>query len=372
MLRLLVRRNAVVSSSGPCRLVVSLFSFYSVEAAPGTISMAEHLVSSWGLSEAVASRASKSLARLKSTENPDAVLKFLRSQGFHSSHLDRIVGMLPILLCRNVEKTLAPQFRSLREIGFSESDLVDIIPRHSCLINQSVHNIVLPKLQFWECLLGSREVLLKFLKKQRLLLGSEKRVNLNLKFLRNECGISRERVSLVVRKTPRFILQSLDSLRALVRRADEFGVPRHSKTFLWTLFALRKVSRDTVNTKLKLMMKFGLTESEILTAVRMAPSLLGLSQEELHKKMEFFINEVGLMPSCIAHQPTHLLYSLEKRVIPRFRAMEILKSKGLCANLSLLTYLILPNPKFIEKFILPNEENVPELLKIISVAGKGG
>ncbi|KAG6508877.1 hypothetical protein ZIOFF_034259 [Zingiber officinale] len=79
-------------------------------------------------------------------------------------------------------------------------------------------------------------------------------------------AITQERVSLVVRSNPSFIIQSLDSLRALVRRADEFRVPRHSKMFLWTLYSLRKVSQDIVNTKFKLLMKFGLTESEILTA----------------------------------------------------------------------------------------------------------
>ncbi|KAG6505427.1 hypothetical protein ZIOFF_037783 [Zingiber officinale] len=184
-------------------------------------------------------------------------------------------------------------------------------------------------------------------------------------------AITQERVSLVVRSNPSFNLQSLDSLRALVRRADEFRVPRHSKMFLWTLYSLRKVSQDIVNTKFKLLMKFGLTESDILTTVRMTPTLLCVSQKELHKKMEFFINEVGLTPSCIAHQPTHLLYSLEKRIIPRFRAVEILKSKGLCAKLSMLNYLVLPNSKFIKNFVLPNEENAPELLKIISMADKG-
>ncbi|XP_042446556.1 uncharacterized protein LOC122031514 [Zingiber officinale] len=188
--------------------------------------------------------------------------QLVNSWGFHGSHLDRIICTLPSLLYSNVEKTLAPKFRSLREIGFSESDLVDIIPKNTNPINKSMCGSVLSKLQFWKCLLGSREVLLKCLKKQRLFIfiGSKKRVNLNLIFLRNECGIPQERVSLVVRSTSNFILQSLDSLWALVRRADEFGVPRHSKMFLWTLYSLRKASQDIVNTKFKLLLKFGLIQ----------------------------------------------------------------------------------------------------------------
>ncbi|KAG6470706.1 hypothetical protein ZIOFF_071783 [Zingiber officinale] len=70
-----------------------LFSSYFVKAAPATISIAEQLVNSWGLSEAVASRTSKSLAHLKSIEKPDVILKFLISQGFHGSHLDSVVRM---------------------------------------------------------------------------------------------------------------------------------------------------------------------------------------------------------------------------------------------------------------------------------------
>ncbi|KAG6468962.1 hypothetical protein ZIOFF_073657 [Zingiber officinale] len=99
MLRSVVRRNVAVSSSfGPRRLMVLLFSSllfssYSVKAAPATISIAEQLINSWGLSEAVASRTSKSLAHLKSTEKPDVILKFLKSQRFHGSHLDSAVRM---------------------------------------------------------------------------------------------------------------------------------------------------------------------------------------------------------------------------------------------------------------------------------------
>ncbi|KAG6468960.1 hypothetical protein ZIOFF_073655 [Zingiber officinale] len=94
MLRSVVRRNVAVSSSfGPRRLMVLLFSSYSVKAAPTTISIAEQLVNSCGFSEAVASRTSKSLAHLKSTEKPDVILKFLISQRFHSSHLDSAVRM---------------------------------------------------------------------------------------------------------------------------------------------------------------------------------------------------------------------------------------------------------------------------------------
>ncbi|THU42897.1 hypothetical protein C4D60_Mb00t08830 [Musa balbisiana] len=202
------------------------------------------------------------------------------------------------------------------------------------------------------------------------LLQRREEIASNLKFSRDECGIPEERVSLVLRCYPQFISQKPESLRSLVAKADELGMPRQSRMFMWTLNILQRVSKERFEAKVELMRRFGWSESEFSSAVRKAPTFLGISLDMMRRKMEFLINVVGYTPSFIASQPSILLYSLQKRVIPRFRVTETLKLKGLWTGQCMFTsILVFSNTKFMEKFVLPHKENVPELLDILRVAG---
>ncbi|CAL9122847.1 unnamed protein product [Musa acuminata var. zebrina] len=220
----------------------------------------------------------------------------------------------------------------------------------------------------WESLLGSRELVLKHLKKTRWFFFSsvEKTLHPNLKFLRDECGIPEERVSVVLRSHPKLISQKPESLRALVARADELGMPRQSRMFVRTLDALHNVSQERFEAKVELMRSFGWSESEFSSAVRKAPTFLCISLDMLRRKVEFFINVVGYTPSFIASHPNLLLLSLQKTVIPRFRVLEMLNTKGLWTRRGkFLSYVQLSNTKFMEKIVLPYKEKVPELLDIL-------
>ncbi|CAL9771440.1 unnamed protein product [Musa acuminata subsp. burmannicoides] len=147
-------------------------------------------------------------------------------------------------------------------------------------------------------------------------------------------------------------------------------MPRQSRMFVWTLDVLQMVSKERFEAKFELMRSFGWSESEFSSAVRKAPTFLCISLDMLRRKVEFFINVVGYTPSFIANKSNLLLFCLQKRVIPRFRVTEMLKSKGLLTGQAKFTYILqLSDTKFMEKFVLPHEENVPELLDILRVEG---
>ncbi|THU42896.1 hypothetical protein C4D60_Mb00t08820 [Musa balbisiana] len=145
----------------------------------------------------------------------------------------------------------------------------------------------------------------------------------NLKFLTDECGIPEERVSIIVKRSPRFITQKPESLRALVVRADELGVPRQSRMYMWTLDVFHNVSKERFEAKVELMRSFGWSESEFSSAVRKNPTFLGISHDMLRRKVDFFFNVVGYTPSFIADKSNLLLYSLQKRIAPQ--AISIMK-----------------------------------------------
>ncbi|CAL9122815.1 unnamed protein product [Musa acuminata var. zebrina] len=330
--------------------------------------MVEYLVNSCGFSSSEAAKFSKPLAHLRATEKPDAVLNFMRSQGFDGAGIRKVISSRPNYLCCNVEKNLAPKFQFLRDLGLSESDIVDVIRNNDDILRRNVHRSLAPKLEMWESLLGSRELVLKHLKKTTRFFHSsvEKKLHPNLKFLGDECGIPEERVSVVLRSHPKLISLKPESLRALVARADELGMPRQSRMFVRTLDALHNVSQERFEAKVELMRNFGWSESEFSSAVRKAPTFLCISLDMLRRKVEFFINVVGYTPSFIASHPNLLLLSLQKTVIPRFRILEMLNTKGLWTRRGKFSYYVtLSNTKFMEKIVLPYKEKVPELLDIL-------
>ncbi|KAG6484164.1 hypothetical protein ZIOFF_060959 [Zingiber officinale] len=371
MLRSLFRRHPLP----PSKLIHCVFfstgtsvSSSGVTASPDPHFLVEYLVHTCGFSADDASKVSKSLPRFQSTEKLDAALGFFRSQGFDGANLRKIISRRPGLLCRDVENSLGPKFKILRDMGLSESHIVNAVMRHRIILSLDVQNTLLPKLKVWESLFGSREILLRKLRGcNRFISASiEKVVRPNLNFLRDECGIPEDRVSLVLKKLPGFIAQNPDTLRALVDRTVGLGVPRGSGMFLWILFALHAVRRKKFEAQLKLMNNFGWSNSDFITAIKTQPRFLLLSIESLQRKMEFLVNDVGISPSDIAHCPAPLVLSLEKRLIPRFRVMEILKSEGLWTSTNKLHgVLSLSGPKFLQKFVQPYQAILPKLLEVL-------
>ncbi|KAG6488190.1 transcription termination factor MTERF8, chloroplastic-like [Zingiber officinale] len=332
--------------------------------------LVEYLMNTCGFSADVASKVSKSLPRSQSTEKADAVLGFFRSQGLDDTNLRRILAWKPGLLGWDVETNLAPKFKLLREMGLSESDIIVIVRRHPIVIGSNSENTLLPRFKVWESLLGSKEMLLKHLRRCGWFFSSniENVVRPNINFLRDECGIPEDRVSLVIKRQPSFITQNPDALRALVDRTAGFGVPRESIMFIWVLNALYRVSREKFEAHVKLMNRFGWSNSEFVAAIQKHPTFLLLSTEALQRKMEFLIKIVGSTPSDIAKHPMVLELSLEKRLIPRFHVMEILKSEGLwTSRYKLHTFFISPGPKFLQKYVLPYKDKLPKLLEVLSI-----
>ncbi|XP_074571010.1 transcription termination factor MTERF8, chloroplastic-like [Curcuma longa] len=367
----LVRRHALLPSIQLRRVFFSTGTSASssgVTASPDPHFMVDYLVNSCGFSADDASKVFKTHPRLRSTEKPDAVVGFLRSQGFEGDNLRKIIAWKPRVLGWDVETKLAPKFNFLHDMGLSVSDAVNVVMLHPDILSVNIQNTLLPKLKVWESLLGSREILLKNLRRGNRFIGNsiENVVRPNLNFLRDECGIPEDRVSLVIKSHPSFIVLNPNTLRALVDRVDGLGVPRGSAMFLWILYVLHAVSREKFEAQVKLMNSFGWSKSDFGTAIKKYPKFASLSIESLQRKMEFLVKDVGIAPLDIAYHPTSLGLSLEKRLIPRFRVMEILKSEGLWTSTNKLHELFsLSGPRFLQKYVFPYKDKLPKLHEVL-------
>ncbi|CAL9117196.1 unnamed protein product [Musa textilis] len=344
----------------PADARLSSSSSYSVAATgSGALQpsfMAEYLVTSCGFSPEKAAKASNLLGGIASRRQPDAVLGFFKSHGFDDTHVKELLSWHPRWLLLDVEKTLAAKFRALQELGFSQSDITHLVLANPSVINYDVRTLV-HKIRLWQGLIGSNDRLVKLFKRRQWILGYsiEKRIQPNIEMLRS-CGITDQKLGMIVRYQPTLLTMRAEALRALISRAEAFGVARTSGSFHWTLSVLFTVSVERFNAQKKLFGAFGWSEAEFLDACRKTPAFLTGSLKKLKMKMEFLVNEAGYAPSYIALRPVLLAYSLEKRLIPRYQLMAALKSRGLCAgDHKLLTYMGVPEKKFLESYAYIHE-----------------
>ncbi|XP_064958701.1 transcription termination factor MTERF6, chloroplastic/mitochondrial-like [Musa acuminata AAA Group] len=349
---------------------LSTHSYSAVSGAPQSSFIAEYLVSSCGFDPDEAAKASKLLSGIESRHQPDSVLGFFKSHGFDNTQMKRVLSVNPQWLLLDVEKTLAPKFRALQDLGFSCSDITHLVSSNNAVISHKLQN-VLSKIQFWQGTLGSNDLLMKLCKRNRWFLSYsiEKKIQPNIEILR-DFGITDQKLSMILRHRPLLLAQKAETLKALISRVEDLGVARTSGMFPLTLTVLHNVSEKKFKAHLEFFKGFGWSEDDFLAAFRKTPTLVSCSLKNLQRKMEFLVNETRCTPSYLATRSGILLVSLEKRLIPRYRILTGLKSRGVhIGNLRLSTYMSYAEKKFLEKFVFRYKE-FPELIELYNVAPK--
>lgn len=85
------------------------------------------------------------------------------------------------------------------------------------------------------------------------------------------------------------------------------------------------------------------------------------------------MGDVGLQMPDIVYRPVLLLYSVERRLLPRYYLMKFLEDKGLVtSSFSFYTIAVMGNDNLLAKLVHPHEMSVPGLAAAYasSCAGK--
>jgi mTERF domain-containing protein len=96
------------------------------------------------------------------------------------------------------------------------------------------------------------------------------------------------------------------------------GVPRNTLLFRQAVTAVSGVGPETMASKLKMMAKIlGCSDAEVARMVQRNLLVLRRSRERIQRTCEFLTNVVGVDTKYIQGRPTMLMYSLERRLVPR-------------------------------------------------------
>ncbi|KAK4275616.1 hypothetical protein QN277_018665 [Acacia crassicarpa] len=363
-----LRLNASLTSHSFSSVVKSSESIRSeqnrAESESFTVS---YLVNSCGVSARDAEELSKRV-KLKDPDNPDSVLKLLRSYGFSGTHISKVLKYNPRLLLAKPEKNLLPKLRFLQSIGFSASEIPEFLSSYSRLLTSSLEKRIIPHYEALKSVLGDPVKARRCLKSSRGSILSYsygvKNIFPNIKVLRDE-GVPQSSVFTLLFKDANLAFTNQSKFVEYVKFVKETGIEPSKVTFVYALFAVTHLSKSTWEWKLDFFERCGWSRDVTLSAFSKFPVIMLLSEKKITNTLKFFVDEMGLRLEDAAGCPTIFSYSLKRRIIPRWSVFQILKMKGLVkANMSIPSMIIMSEEKFLENFVIKFQEDVPQLLKL--------
>ncbi|KAL2528062.1 Mitochondrial transcription termination factor family protein [Forsythia ovata] len=374
MISLLVR----FSHSKPTRLISSPFSplfqnLYTTSSTPTPSPslknpiLFNYLIDTFNFPYSKALELSNRYSYTKTSKNPPSVLLYLKSLQFSDAQIKYAVSASPQILFTALETILMPKICFFQSLGLSGSRLPDFLSKHSQLLTRSLHRTLIPCIDIMKKVLSSNvndnHDLFLALSRCSWIATSTERLSANLTYFEKECGIRRPQVAMLMKRQPRIFIFPESHVKGLVARALEMGFLLDSKMLVHGIFTLNCIGVETYNRKLKLLRSFGFSEDECREMFRKVPSLLRTSEAKLRFGLEFFLETNNLKKSSMVQYAGSLMYSMEERVVPRYRVLEVLKEKGFVENgPSLLYALRFREEEFVEKFISRFPDDAEELL----------
>ncbi|KAK4371408.1 hypothetical protein RND71_010883 [Anisodus tanguticus] len=283
---------------------------------------------------------------VRSVEKPELVVHFFKSIGFTDAQIQSIVQSVPGILIADVEKTLKPKIQLFQELDITSSDLCKLMSSHANLLTRSLEKAIKP----------SMEVL------NKVLINGTKNGDL-FRVLHREhwsCWLS---TIITLKNQPRLFALPESELKRRVSKLQDIGFSTNSRMFLHGLYTLGSITHETFLRKLKLFQSFGFSKYNCMEMFRKAPSLFRTSEEKIRLGLEFFLETMKLKKSTLVQHPALLMFSMKKRVIPRYQVLQLIKSKKLVKKVPCFpSVMYFPERLLLEKYVSRFTETKEELL----------
>ncbi|XP_073143551.1 transcription termination factor MTERF8, chloroplastic-like [Henckelia pumila] len=312
------------------------------------------------------------LTHVKSTKKPQAAVHFLRSHGFSDTQIRSLLYIHPKLLLFDVERILKPKLVYFQELGVPSPHLAKFISRNPLLLASSLDKKLKPGIELIKKILelnrpdnskcNINDELFHILSRYSFAIWDKSTLLSNIKYLES-CGIVGSQLISLLKNDPRLFSVSETKLKALISRVTELGFAMGSRMLVYGVLACYGNTTETLNKKYNLFQSFGFTECECKEMLVKSPILFKSSEARLRRGMEFFLNTLKLDKSVIFGSPYFLMCSMEKRILPRYRVVQVAKSKRLVERLPSITSILRwTDKKFMEKFVLRFEDDAKELM----------
>ncbi|KAK4258195.1 hypothetical protein QN277_007668 [Acacia crassicarpa] len=355
-------------SSITSRSFVSLPSTVSSTKSPKErIIVVDYLSSNFKFSKTLSLYVSERVFHARCPQQPFTVLNYFQQIGFTEAHIQLMVCRTPQILFSDINKTLKPKVEYFQRLGFDISELGKFLSSKSALLTSSLNKTLAPSVETIRNIGCNEKDLVKLLQRIGWILPSHKKIVRSVAFFQSY-GIIGSQLLYLLKRQPLLFTKQESLLQNLVSRAVNLGFHVNSRMLVHAIVVVHGLSTEAFERRLKLNQIYGFSKEESLQMFRRAPYLLRSAEERVKFGFEFFLNEVMLPKSVLVQRPMILLYSMEDRVIPRYRILQLLISENLLKkNPSFVEMLEMREDTFLKKYILKFRHNAETLLMAYEV-----
>ncbi|XP_038681251.1 uncharacterized protein LOC119982118 [Tripterygium wilfordii] len=325
-----------------------------------------YLISSCGLSPESAILASQKV-QFQNPVRPESVLALLRNYGFSETQISNIVRKRPVLLLYDPLNILSPKLEFFLSIGISRADLARMLSSDPTILTRSLENQIIPSYNYLKSVLLTDEKIFSAMKRTTWIFLNNHSKNLkpNITCL-SELGVPQSCISLLLTHFPEAVMQRHDQFSKIVDEVKEMGFDSKKSTFVLAVHVLSgKGNRSTWERCGEVYKRWGWSSDEILAAFRKHPHCMMLSEKKIMQGMDFLVKKMRWPSKVISRFPLVLSFSLERRTVPRCRVIQVLLSKGLIKDSLSLTSILVPVEEyFLQRFVTRYDVEVPELLSV--------
>ncbi|KAJ6672688.1 CGI-12 PROTEIN-RELATED [Salix viminalis] len=299
----------------------------SSEANPSQQSFpVSYLINKCGFSPGSALSASKRLT-FESPDQPDAVIHMFKRYGFSDADIFRLIKETPT--SRSLENHITPNFNLLSDLLTSDNKVIAAARNDPFILFRHGDRYLKPFIT-----------------------------------LLQDHGVPRTQIASLICNWPRSIGVCLNHFRKCVEKVREMGYDPYSAEFTRSVVVLSQLGKGGWERKSAVYKSWGWSEKDILVAFRKNPWSLMTSENKIMAVMKFFVEKMDCESLYIAEHPNLLMYSLEKRLIPRALVLHfLLRNKLIAKKPNLNTLFVYSEKLFLEKFVNCFDE-APHLLKL--------
>ncbi|CAN8264300.1 unnamed protein product [Cochlearia groenlandica] len=315
---------------------------------------------------------------IKSLEQPRSVIQLLKTHDFSDTQIQKLIRVRPQFMFCNSDNILQPKLRFFQELGFSGSSLGQLLSKNSSLFAASLEKKLIPCAQILKTIVNSKDLTLILTRCTWLLSRDPDSFLLpNISSLKSFGLVDSQLVSLLKRRPGIFILPE-KKLKSHLSFAMELGFCVHSGMMVLAIISLSCISKQTIDRKLQVFVANGFSKKETREMIRKSPGLIRCAEDKLKRAMKLYMETMGIKREALVRRPCVLMHSLDKRVIPRLKVLQVLKDKGLLKEIddmkkkkkcSLIEIVSISEMEFMDKYVLSfgEDEKGEELM----VAYKG-
>ncbi|KAH6769754.1 hypothetical protein C2S52_014557 [Perilla frutescens var. hirtella] len=300
-----------------------------------------------------------------SPKNPDSVIAFLKDHNFSETQISTIVKKWPLVLNHVPESSFRPKIDFFGNLGLPSSDIVKILTMAPYLLERSLENQIIPIVDFLRSFLRSDKDTLLSIMRYPFILDANLHETLlhNVEILRF-AGVPAHHIVMMLKTSPGKIAVKPESFRAIVGEVQKLGIKPHRRNFVVGVMVMRQLSSSKWKEKIEFYKRVGWSEQQVLDAFRKHPRFMAASMDKITRSLDLLADRMGCDLSVLIRRPQILTLNFERTIVPRCAFYQVLLSKGLVEQGSMLEMMECLRSLSIESFVMSYAERDHLLLRL--------